>query len=136
MALDSNPFAELQRQLTKTEFCQSHVPINRPVQTPLEGVQWWKIIQNCSEEARFNHLRYLAKNDLYFLIVHILGIDRIQTQWHLDWCREIERNYNHIIDISSRGAGKSVIKTFGLIIQKILNDPESCHSIFSHTRPI
>lgn len=127
--------AELTKTAAKLDRCP-HLPIDHPAELVQEAEYWARTIGHCEPEMRLEHLRWLAKNDLYFLMVYILGIRDINTQWHLERCREIQTAHQGVFDLWSRGSGKSAIKTQGLIIQKILNDPDVCICIFSHTRPI
>jgi hypothetical protein len=133
-----DPFLELRQQIARrtANTCAHHQPFDRACQTPLEAIQWADLIKQCTKDAQWNHLRWLALNDLYFLIVHILEIPNVNTQWHVDYIGEINRNYDNIIDLATRGSGKSVMKTYGKLLQEILKDPDSTHCIFSHTKPI
>ncbi len=87
---------------------------------------------------------FLAREDLYFLIRYVLstrdyfkpGTDGMTNyQWILDRCREIQKDSNRVLDVWARFHWKSNIKTFGLVIQDILKDPNSTHCIFSYNRP-
>ena len=133
MAFD--PFEELGRHAAGRSRCK-HAPINRPAEITQEADHWAKIIPKCEERERREHYRWLAQNDLYFLLNHILGIPNIRTQWHLERCKEVVQNHDGICDLWTRAGGKSAVKTYGLVIQKILNDPDICICIFSHVRPI
>lgn len=86
----------------------------------------------------------LARKDLWFLIRYILstkdyfqpGRDGIVSyQWIFDRCREVQRDSNRVLDVWARAHWKSNIKTFGLIIQEILNNPEVTICILSYNRP-
>jgi predicted phage terminase large subunit-like protein len=86
----------------------------------------------------------LARYDLFFLLRYVLstreyfkpGEDGMLTyQPILDWCREIERDRNRILDVKARFHWKSNIKTYALPIQDILNDPNVTECIFSYNRP-
>ena len=80
--------------------------------------------------------RWLAQNDLYYLMVAVLKRKDVKRPWLFDRCREIQRNPNGYIDLWAREHYKSSIITCGLTIQDILNDPLITIGIFSHTRPI
>ncbi len=131
-----DPLSELGRILASRVNCADHPAVNHRVTTPLEAEQWEKSFESCTSDARKSHLRWLALNDLYYLVAHILEIKTIKTQWHLERCREIEQNCDGIADLWSRSSGKSLIKTYGRVIQEILNNPEICIGIGSHTSPI
>jgi predicted phage terminase large subunit-like protein len=89
-----------------------------------------------SDKDKKQSLRYLALNDLYFLIRYVLNRKDIERQWLFDRCKEIQDNPNDHIDLWAREHYKSTIITFGLTIQDILKDPEQTFGLFSHTRPI
>lgn len=91
-------------------------------------------------------MRLLALNDLYYLLVRILGRkdllpckDRpgfVDNQFAFERVREVERNPDGHLDLWAREHFKSSIITFGLTIQNILQNPDITIGIFSHTRPI
>lgn len=89
-------------------------------------------------------LRYLARNDLYFLLRYICGRKDLEHPWLFARCREVQESPNGHLDLWAREHYKSTIITFGKSIQDILNshgdDPalprEVTIGIFSHTRPI
>ncbi len=80
--------------------------------------------------------RWLALNDLFFLMVYVMKRVDINRDWLFDRCREVQAEPNGFIDLWSREHYKSTIITVGLTIQDILNDPNVTVGIFSHTRPI
>ena len=81
-------------------------------------------------------VKELAKNDLFFLMVCIMGRKDINQDWLFERCREVQRNPNGYLDLWAREHYKSTIITVGLTIQNILNDPNITVGIFSHTRNI
>ncbi len=78
----------------------------------------------------------LGRNDLFFLLVHILHRADADIDFVYDRCREVESDSDGYLDLWSREHYKSTIITFALTIQDILNDPEVTVGIFSFTRPI
>lgn len=81
-------------------------------------------------------MRELAKRDLFFLLLYILGRKDIDRDWLFDRCREVQKNPDGYIDLWFREGYKSTIITYALTIQDILNNPELTVGIFSATRPI
>ena len=80
--------------------------------------------------------RELAKGDLFYLLVRILGRTDVNRDWIYDRCREVQSAPDGRLDLWSREHFKSTAITYGLTIQNILNDPEETFAIFSYTRPI
>ena len=83
-----------------------------------------------------SELRELCKTDLFFLLYFVLGVKTINHPWIVDRIREVEELHDRTLDLWSREHFKSTILTYGLVIQELLNDPESRIAIFSHTRGI
>jgi len=81
-------------------------------------------------------MRRLARGDLFYLLVRVLGREDVDRDWIYDRCREVEGAPDGHLDLWAREHYKSTIITFGLTIQDILVDPEITVGIFSHTRPI
>lgn len=81
-------------------------------------------------------LRWLGRNDLFFLLAVLLGRRDMKHPWIFDRCREVQADPDGYLDLWAREHYKSTIITLGLTIQDILNDPELTVGIFSHTRGI
>ena len=81
-------------------------------------------------------LRELAKNDLFYLLVYILGREDADTDFVFEKCRMVQAEPNGHLDIWAREHYKSTIITFALSIIDILNNPEITICIFSYSRPI
>jgi phage terminase large subunit-like protein len=79
--------------------------------------------------------RELALNDLFFLLVYVLGRTDINRDWLFERCREVQAEPNGRLDLWPREHGKSSIITFALTVQNILADPELTVGIFSFNRP-
>ena len=80
--------------------------------------------------------RYLARTDLFFLMVQVLKRRDLVHPWIMAQCDSIQARPDGMIDLWSREHGKSSLITVGLTIQDILNDPEQSFCIFSVTRPM
>jgi predicted phage terminase large subunit-like protein len=80
--------------------------------------------------------RWLALNDLYYLLTGLLGRRDLRHDWLYARCREVQAAPDGRLDLWAREHGKTSIISFGLTIQDILRDPEITVGIFSHTRPI
>lgn len=93
-------------------------------------------INTQSEEERHKLSRYLAQNDLFYLLTVIMGRKDAFRQWILDRCVEVGEKPDGYLDLWSRDHYKSSIITFALTIQDILNDPEITVGIFSHSAKI
>jgi len=80
--------------------------------------------------------RTLAKSDLFFLLVYVLGVSFANNQWVLDRCREYQEEPCGYLDLWARGHFKSTIITYAHTIFLIINNPEVTVGIFSHKLPI
>lgn len=89
-----------------------------------------------SQEHYTEAQRWLGRNDLFYLLVSILGRKDVNRDWLFDRCREVQAEPDGMLDLWSREHYKSTIITFALSIQDILNDPEVTIGIFSHTKSI
>lgn len=91
--------------------------------------------------------RVLGKADLYFLLRYVLStrewkdtenpkLSAWAKPWLLARCREAQFLHRNRMDIWARGHFKSTIKTLGLIIQWLLNNPNETVGIFSVTKSV
>ncbi len=81
-------------------------------------------------------LRWLCRNDLYFLLRYALNRSDCDNDWVFDRCREVQDKPDDMLDLWAREHYKSTVITFAKSIQDILIDPDVTIGIFSHTRPI
>ena len=143
---------ELKAALLRQKSCDTHPPLQRS-RSYEEAALYWDSFQHCSEGARMEHLRWMAKNDLFFLgryILHrshwtgenpkqaSLNPDHKQriAEWYHARCLEVQDNPNNHLDVWAREHAKSEILTYALLIQDILKDPNETIGIFSHSRPL
>lgn len=73
--------------------------------------------------------RWLARNDLFYLLTVVCKRKDINRDWLFARCREVEREPNGFVDLWARDHYKSSIITFGLSLQDILashgDEPEA-----------
>jgi predicted phage terminase large subunit-like protein len=81
-------------------------------------------------------LRWLCRNDLYFLLRYACNRPDCDNDWVFARCREVQASPDGHLDLWFREGYKSTIITFALTIQDILNDPDITIGLASHTRPI
>ena len=87
----------------------------------------------------------LARSSLYFLVRFVLAVSNfldddgkpfVARPFILKLCKEVQAEYDGMLDIAARGHFKSTIKTLALPIQVLLNAPETTIGIFSYTRAL
>ena len=123
----------------RKESC-SHEPLHCST-SPADAEKQWMAIQQCTPFKRREHLRWLGRNDLFFLLVYMLHrqhfvSDERKTKWTFARCLEVQQDPDNHLDLWPRESFKSEILTFGLTIQNIMQDPEITIGFFSHTRPM
>lgn len=79
--------------------------------------------------------RQLAKTDLFFLLIYVLGVTFANNDWVFDRSREFQEDPDGYLDLWPREHFKSTAITLAAVIQAILNDPELTVGIFSFNRP-
>ncbi len=80
-------------------------------------------------------MRWLCRNDLFFLLVIAFRRADMNRDWLYKQCREVEENPDDRLDLWAREHYKSTIITYAKTIQDILVDPNIAVGILSHTRP-
>jgi hypothetical protein len=152
MAHRLDPLSELKSALKGAQSCEAHPPIARTT-SPEQAALFYGAFQYCAESQRIEHLRWLGRNDLFFLGVYLLhrthwigqnprqktltpAHRRKITQWYFDRCEEVQLDPDNNCDVWAREHAKSEIITFALTIEDILRDPNETFGIFSHNRPM
>jgi len=79
-------------------------------------------------------MKELAKRDLFFLLVYVLGVKVADNDWCFDRCREFQSDPDGYLDLWPRDHFKTTIITVAGSIQEILRDPEITIGIFSFNR--
>jgi predicted phage terminase large subunit-like protein len=125
--------------------------LERLPQTRLEAIQFYRLALTAaaqrSPQLYRNAKRWLARNDLFFLLTVICKRSDLNHDWLFARCREVQANPNGFLDLWAREHYKSTIITFGLSLQDILashgEDPEPRYGgrevtigIFSYNRPL
>lgn len=121
--------------------------------TPEDYAPWGEFISSVMDRLERDEkidpkelaaVRELGLRDLFALIRFMLstrharrkdGTHIFDHQFFLDRCRDVQLEVHNVLDLWHREAGKSTIKSFGLVVQRILNNPELAIAIFSHSRP-
>ena len=106
-----------------------------------------KLLKEADETgSRDSVERTLILNDIYYLGLFILNIDKMYSEtvgdtivfhpWIFNRCREVQEDPDFHIDIWAREHFKSTIITLLKTVQDILRDPEIAICIFSYNQKI
>lgn len=118
--------------------------------TPLEGIKYkyryldiFKAIANYEgnpdEKFAFERTqwRFLIKNDLWFILNFVLKIPRVNHEYVINTCCEIETGpKDRTLDLRFREGFKSTIITIAETIQYVLKFPEHCVGLFCYVKPL
>lgn len=108
--------------------------------TRLERLAWYEQTLLACADKSAEHVReakrFLARTDLFFLLVFICKRKDLNKDFFYARCNEVQAAPDGHLDLWSREHGKSSLITFGLTVQNIITDPEITVGIFSFSRPI
>lgn len=104
-------------------------------------------LEQCSEREWMEMMRYMAAEDLYFLLRFVLstrdwkdpeneGRSFWEKQWLIDRCREIQFESDDVVNIWARFHCKSTVQTFAESIRAMLHNPNLTIGIFSVTKGV
>lgn len=89
-----------------------------------------------SERAAISLMAELGRSDLFFLMTRLMGRKDMDTDWHLARCQSVQATSDGVLDLLAREHNRSNIVTFGLIIQKIVSNPEVTIGVYAYSRSI
>lgn len=95
----------------------------------------WDRIRVMDAPDAHEFMRWLGRNDLYFLLRYLMKKPFYEHPFLLDRCREVQKAPDGRLDLWARGHCKSTTITVGLTVMDILNDPEITIAILSYNRP-
>lgn len=147
-----NPISDLRDSVLRADACAAHPSVARS-RSIEEAALWAETVQKCPHDRRVEHLRWLARNDLFFLLVyllnrkHLIGLAPSQkdlsdalrkriADWTFARCSDVQNDPDNNLDLWPREHEKSEIITYGKTIQDVLIDSNETIGIFSHTRPM
>ena len=96
------------------------------------SIRFYKRLHEVAAKQSPGHLmhvrRWLARNDLFYLLTVVCKRKDLNHDWLFARCREVEHEPNGYLDLWAREHYKSTVITFGLSLQDILashgQDPE------------
>jgi phage terminase large subunit-like protein len=113
---------------------------SRLPQTRRAAIEWYRQVLNKAAAKSEDHILQakarLSKSDLFYLLTVTCKRKDLDNDWLFDRAREVQAQpYDHV-DLWARWHYKSTLKTFGLNVMEILNDPEITIGLFSDTNKV
>lgn len=107
-------------------------PIDRDRLLDLPFDSALKVYADILTRGEQDELRWMCRNDRFFLLTCGMGRSDGVHPWIYERCREVEKDPEGWLDLWSRFHYKSTIITLAGTVQEILRNPEITIGIFSH----
>lgn len=101
--------------------------------SPEDALEWWNLIRAAHQG---DGVRWLGKNDRFFLLTVLLHRPDAFHPWIYARCREVEEETDDCLDLWAREHYKSTTITFAGVTQEVIKNPDITIGIFSHTKPV
>lgn len=122
------------KRLYTKEQLEPQLTFKKPVLSRIEFHEQVAILMGEAREKRqFKAwMRYMARNNLFFLCVYILDMDYVDHDFGYRFCAEIDEKKWGRIWVCAREHFKSTLLTFASTIQEIIRNPEIRIGIYSY----
>ena len=119
------------------------IKINEVAFSPIKGINYKYDYVDVAEGIKsgkfdeFSIFRQIIKEDIWFILNFIMAIPGSNRKFVVEAAQEVEAGKDEwTLDLWARLHYKSSIITKARTIQRVLNEPEKCTMIVSHTRPM